>query len=148
MISKTLYLSAMPLLALAVGPAAAQAQAAADALPPQLLACAAEVDVMRRLSCYDREMAALRAAPAPLVAAVEPAPDVRAEPAVAAVGPAPERPALPPAAAAEATPARESASPEAAAPGPAAVAAATVADRKSTRLNSSHKSQSRMPSSA
>lgn len=46
----------------------AHAQTAADALPPQLLACADEVDVMRRLSCYDREMAALIGTPATQVA--------------------------------------------------------------------------------
>ncbi|NOX69162.1 MAG: hypothetical protein GXP15_08240 [Gammaproteobacteria bacterium] len=37
----------------------AVAQAAAESLPPQIAACASERDVMVRLSCYDREVAAL-----------------------------------------------------------------------------------------
>lgn len=47
------------------GSGTACAQAAAHELPPALLACADENDVMRRLSCYDREMAALKAQVAP-----------------------------------------------------------------------------------
>ena len=47
-----------------------RAQTAADALPPQLLACASETDVMRRLSCYDREVAALKAEPIEAAVAV------------------------------------------------------------------------------
>jgi len=47
----------------------ANAQTAADALPAEILACAAEADVMVRLSCYDREIAALKSRPpAPAVA--------------------------------------------------------------------------------
>lgn len=56
------------LLALAT-PAVAPAQTAADELPPALLACKEEADVLRRLSCYDREIAALEATPAPEPAA-------------------------------------------------------------------------------
>jgi len=67
-----------------------RAQTAADALPPQLLACASETDVMRRLSCYDREVAALKAEPieaavaVPVVAAAAVA-AAESEPAPAAV---------------------------------------------------------------
>jgi len=71
---KTNYLSAMSMPVWILVASAPGAQTAADALPPQFTACADEVDVMRRLSCYDREMALLRASPAPKPAATEPAP--------------------------------------------------------------------------
>ena len=62
---KTRDLSAIFLLGVVGISSAAVAQTAADRLPPALLACADEVDVMRRLSCYDREMTTLQAAPIP-----------------------------------------------------------------------------------
>ncbi len=48
-----------------VGPISlvAVAQPSAESVPPQILACANEQDVMVRLACYDREVAALLASP-------------------------------------------------------------------------------------
>jgi len=59
----------------------------AEELPPELLACAEETDVARRLECFDREMANLRSAPdeaAPPMPAAVPEP----EPVVAETAPA------------------------------------------------------------
>lgn len=60
---KTTYLSA---IALIIGSSfqTVGAQDAATSLPANILACADEKDVMRRLSCYDREVAAMRMASA------------------------------------------------------------------------------------
>lgn len=56
---KTTYLS---VIAVAIGSfiSTTDAQTTTSALPAEILACADEVDVMRRLSCYDREVAAAR----------------------------------------------------------------------------------------
>ena len=74
-------------LAAATTPAV-YAQSAADSLPAPLRACARETDVMRRLSCYDREMLALEQTPAADVAAAT-ADGSAAKPSSSAV-PAPE----------------------------------------------------------
>lgn len=60
---KTTYLSA---IALVIGSPfqSANSQDAENSLPANILACADEKDVMRRLSCYDREVAATRMAAA------------------------------------------------------------------------------------
>jgi len=83
-------------------PAITAAQSA-DELPPELLACAGETDVAKRLECFDRELARLREAPEPEAAPVsEPidAEPVAAEP-VAAEPVAETPPAVAPAAAPE-----------------------------------------------
>ena len=70
---------------------AALAQQATTALPPEILACANESDVMLRLSCYDKEVAAYRNRPvaSPTVAPSAPAASQKAgEHAVAAAVPA------------------------------------------------------------
>lgn len=61
---KTMYLSAALTLAGILTASAVNAQAAAADLPGDLVACADETDVMRRLSCFDREIAKLKATPA------------------------------------------------------------------------------------
>lgn len=94
---------------------AAFAQEEQGALPQEILACAGESDVMLRLSCYDREVAAFRNRPlsAPIatppvavavrgavaahVATVVAATVVAATPAVGAADPAPEAVAVAPA---------------------------------------------------
>ncbi|MDA0680126.1 MAG: hypothetical protein O3A13_12150 [Proteobacteria bacterium] len=58
------------------------AQSNETSVPPGILACAAEADVMRRLSCYDREVAASQTRP---TTQVEPKSEVNA-----AAQPAPE----------------------------------------------------------
>lgn len=75
------------ILAMLCLPVTTAAQSA-DELPPELLACAEESDVARRLACFDREMAKLSEAPepeAPPTPAAEPAP----EPAVSEPAPEP-----------------------------------------------------------
>lgn len=62
--TKTIYLAAIAAFALGLLSPAARAESAADQLSPALLACADETDVMRRLSCFDREIATLKAKPA------------------------------------------------------------------------------------
>lgn len=57
---KTKTLSAIILVAAL---SVSTAEAVADSLPPGILACANEKDVMVRLACYDREVAALVALP-------------------------------------------------------------------------------------
>ena len=57
-------------------------------LPPELLACAQETDVERRLECFDREMARLSETPVPEVAESpppepEPVPEPEPEPVIA-----------------------------------------------------------------
>ena len=60
MVQTALLRSVIAILIYSVAMSVTLAQTAADTLPPALLACADEIDVMRRLSCYDREMAALK----------------------------------------------------------------------------------------
>lgn len=60
---KTITLSAIILITTGFALPESGAQAAADLLPPGILACASEQDVMVRLACYDREVAALVASP-------------------------------------------------------------------------------------
>ena len=56
-------LSTIIIFAAGTGLPMATVQADADSLPPRILACANEDDVMVRLACYDREVAALVALP-------------------------------------------------------------------------------------
>ncbi len=75
---KTTYLSAIT-IGIASLLSTASAQSASNAVPAEILACADEIDVMQRLSCYDREVAAAQlASEAPLP---EPAPPVADTPA-------------------------------------------------------------------
>jgi len=70
---------------------------AAESVPPQILACANEQDVMVRLACYDREVAALAALP-PEPATHSPPPVRQSVPAAAvtdAPAPAPVRTPVP-----------------------------------------------------
>ncbi len=60
---KTMILSAIILATTGFASPVSSAQASADSLPPGILACANEKDVMVRLACYDREVAALVALP-------------------------------------------------------------------------------------
>jgi len=99
------------------GPAAAQT--AADDLPPALRACADEVDVMRRLSCFDREMAKLRNTPATEV-------ETAADNAPATMEPEPAPASAAPPVAESAPPAVPATAPGAAAPPPADVAASSA----------------------
>jgi hypothetical protein len=85
------------ILASLTGSGTAFAQSAGGELPPELLACAEETDVERRLACFDREMARHREMPAP-----EPVPEPMPEPTPeappaepVAVEPAPEPEAAP-----------------------------------------------------
>ncbi len=64
----------------------ADAQTAANSLPAEILACAEESDVMVRLSCYDREIAALKSKSA--APAVVPTPVASDVPATVAAAPA------------------------------------------------------------
>ncbi len=80
------------------------AQVERSALPPEILACAGESDVMLRLSCYDREVAEFRnrpvSAPASVASAapmVVAAATIAVKPAVGAANPAPETVAAAPA---------------------------------------------------
>jgi hypothetical protein len=57
---KTKTLAVITLIAVISGMPAAGVQTSGKSLPPEILACANEVDVMVRLSCYDREIAALK----------------------------------------------------------------------------------------
>ena len=84
------------------------AQSPDSQLPPELLACAAETDVERRLECFDREMAKFGDAPAPEFAETPPAePNPVPEP---VAEPEPDVPQAPEAAAAvAAAPAAEEA---------------------------------------
>lgn len=73
-------------------PTIAAAQSA-EALPPELLACAAETDVARRLECFDHEMARLAEAhePAPPPAPeAEPVSEPVPAPVIADASPGPE----------------------------------------------------------
>lgn len=112
---------------------ATSAGQSADELPPELLACAAETDVARRLECFDREMAKLQATPEPVsppVIAAEPAPEPAEEPAPApVVAETPPEPAAaePPPPVTAATPQREIPSPAPRAVAPPATAAAAAA---------------------
>lgn len=85
---KTTYLSVIAIVIASSLPTA-NAQTATSSLPPEILACADEVDVMRRLSCYDREVAAARmlsdappVTPAPQPVAETPAPIAESAPVV------------------------------------------------------------------
>ncbi len=60
---KTMTLSTIIIVAAGTGLPMATVQADADSLPTGILACANEDDVMVRLACYDREVAALVALP-------------------------------------------------------------------------------------
>jgi len=109
-ISPVMILSITALVGLAP---AAFAQGHQATLPPEILACAGESDVMMRLSCYDREVEAFRNRPAsapvaeaPPVAAATSVPtavvatSTAAAPAVVAADRVPEAVAAPPARAA------------------------------------------------
>lgn len=73
---KTMYLSVVSTFAGALISLSVMAEKAADILPQSLLACADETDVMLRLSCFDREIATLKAKPAaaPAETTMEPSP--------------------------------------------------------------------------
>jgi hypothetical protein len=77
------YLCAMTVIA-GLPVADAGAQSTANSIPAEILACANEKDVIRRLSCYDREVAAARksaeAPSAPQVPMEQPAPVVESAP--------------------------------------------------------------------
>jgi hypothetical protein len=60
---KTKILSAIILVTTGLALPVSGAQAAADSIPPEILACATETDVIVRLACYDREVAAMVASP-------------------------------------------------------------------------------------
>jgi hypothetical protein len=62
---KTVFLSVTLLAGSLCGTSAVFAQTTAEDLPPALKACTEEVDVMRRLSCYDREMRNLQSSTVP-----------------------------------------------------------------------------------
>lgn len=64
---KTMIHSAIILVTTGLALPVSGAQAAADSIPPEILACANETDVMVRLACYDREVAAMVASPPPPV---------------------------------------------------------------------------------
>jgi len=90
----------MTLVSIVIGSAisglsAANAQTAADSLPAEILACAQESDVMVRLSCYDRQIAALQSKPAepkiastPVSTALRSTPVISDIPATVAAAPA------------------------------------------------------------
>jgi len=79
------------ILAGLTGAGPARTQSAGNGLPPELVACAAETDVARRLACFDREMAKLQRAPDP---APEPAPEPVAAPATEPVAVPAEEPVV------------------------------------------------------
>lgn len=60
---KTMALSAIIVVAAGSSSPLASAQAVENRVPPRILACASEQDVMVRLACYDREVAVLVARP-------------------------------------------------------------------------------------
>jgi|GEM_PF-773142 len=100
---KTMTLAAITLLLAGPGLPLATVQAAADSIPPGILACANESDVMVRLACYDREVAAAVALPP---APVAPPPVTSAPPVAPQADRAPVPTAAPvPVAAVAATPA-------------------------------------------
>jgi len=82
-----LTISAIVLAALCL-PTMASGQSPEE-LPPELLACAEETDVARRLECFDREMAKLRASPEQ-TAPPAPVADSVPEPAVVEAAPIPD----------------------------------------------------------
>jgi len=84
---KTTYLSALTLVAASVQTITAGAQTVANSLPPEILACTDEVDMMVRLSCYDSVVIKLREAPvaAGMATVATPAPETITE-----NGPVPE----------------------------------------------------------
>jgi len=79
------YLCAMAVIA-GLPVTDAGAQSTANSVPAEIMACANEKDVIRRLSCYDREVAAARksaeAPAAPQVPMEPPAPVVESAPAM------------------------------------------------------------------
>lgn len=86
---KTMYLSAMA-LTLGLPFSVTWAQSPTNSLPAEILACADEKEVIQRLSCYDREVAAARAqAETPV------APPIIAETPAPAAKPVPAAPAMP-----------------------------------------------------
>jgi hypothetical protein len=100
------------------------AGAFAQSIPPGLRACAAESDSLRRLVCYDKEMAQLmKSAPQPVAAPPPPPPP----PPPQASAPPPQAAPPPPAAAAQAPPAEVSTQAAATPPPPAPPAAGTEA---------------------
>lgn len=109
--------SVLPLCAMA-------AAAFAQTVPPGLRACTRETDSLRRLVCYDKEMARLMAAPA-RPAAVVPAPAGPAPAASAAPAPNADEPA-------NATPAAAPPREPAPAQAPAAPAAASTTSQPAT----------------
>jgi hypothetical protein len=115
-------------LMLALAGTMAVSQVFAQTLPASVIACADETDVLKRLSCYDREVARYRTPPAaataprsPTAASASAAPSAPGAPAVAAPTPSVRAAAAPASAAAGAAIAAAPVS--AAATSPAAAAA-------------------------
>jgi hypothetical protein len=106
-------------LLLAIAGTMAVSQGFAQTLPASVIACADETDVLKRLSCYDREVARYRTPPA----AAATAPRGSASGAATASTPAPSAPAAVSAYAGGSAPAGPSAPVAAAAASPAAAAA-------------------------
>lgn len=93
------------------------ASAFAQSVPPGLRACMAETDSLRRLVCYDKEMARLTSGPsAPAATPPPPPPPAASAPPPAAASPPPPTVAAPPPPAATAPPAPAAASAPAATP--------------------------------
>lgn len=65
-------------LLLALAPAMTASQVFAQTLPASVLACADETDVLKRLACYDREVARYRAPPPAANAPVTASPETAA----------------------------------------------------------------------
>ena len=93
--NRTTLALAVAIPALCMG--AVNAQTTNIPLPPALLACAEETDVLRRLACFDREVARLRdvpeSVPEPTPGPTVAAPGAQADPGKVTAGPAPDLPA-------------------------------------------------------